>query len=209
MKRIATASGTTLSYIDNLLVTPLGVFPRCEMAYDEVADVLKIAMPDAGSAGIRQIYNYHMQTKDWTIEDLPVTCLFSTIDDTNRTRVIYGEPSDGKLYIFDDTTTRSGSTYTGAWTSNWVQIDPTRLSRAVVHNVKFLTSLDDDNIFQATVTVADDPDDPVPIAYSFVIGGYGSADKVYVGQRGNFVKIGLQQVSGTMKIRGIELEISS
>lgn len=209
--RKTSGGSTNLVNVDNLLVTPLGLQLGIMAAHDELNDLVKISIPSGGSPGMQQILNYHLRSGDWTIEDCPTTFLFDYIDDTGRKRVLYGSPTDGKVYQFDSTATRESAAFTGTWRSNWIQIDSQRKRRAVMRAIHWLIALAETNNLEATVEVTDDPDSPVTHTETFQVSGFGANHRHHVGQRGNFVRFGLTDAgsTSTMKIRRVELEVAS
>lgn len=200
-------SGAANVTFNNLCVNPFVVYQNIQIAEDEAAQLIKVSMPaTSGSFLPQQLFCYHLATGDWTIEDVPTTCLFTWLSITNQKQVVYGNPSDGKLYVFDTTSTRAGSSFTGSWISNWIKIDGTLEKRVVVEYIQYLVSLAESNNLQAYVEVADDPDDPTTVTKYAPVQGFESSQAFYIGQRGNYVRIGLSAAQ-SMKIRGAKLTV--
>ena len=198
------ASAMELTF-DNLNVTPFDRFANMQTAYDEAAGVIKLSFPTSGSIGMQQLLCYHLRSGDWTVEDVPTSCLFTLLSDNGQKQIVYGSPSDGKLWLFDSTATRAGVVFTGTWRSNWLKLDSDLKRQSVVQFVSWLVSLTEANALEVTVEVADDPDDPTSQIFTRLIASYGSNDPVHIGQRGNFVRIGISDKgsTSTMRLRAI------
>lgn len=208
--RKTSGGSTNLVTFDNFFVNPFDVFVNMQVAEDEATSVIKWSLPTDGSAGMQKLLCYCEATGDFFVEDVATSCLFTLLQPDNRRRIVYGNPSDGKLYLFDDSTkTREGAAFTGTWRSNWLKIDSALKRRNIVHRVRHLVSLAEANALEVSVEVADDPDDPTTVTTYHPISGYHANEFWEVGQRGNFVRVSVAHAASTgeLRLRGIDIEL--
>lgn len=206
----ASSSGYSMGRVDNFRVYLLEAdkYDTCQSAYDESRRVIKFAMPSSGSDMPQQIFNYHIDSGEWTIENHAVSCLGNTLDDTGEEQVIYGEPTDKKLYRIDGSATWSGSAIDAVWTSNWLKISEQHRNGSL-ERLQTIFDLTDATQYEITVETADDPSDPRTYQRKTLIAGYLVNDPIWFGVGGKWARFSVRhnQATGTMKLRQVMAEI--
>ena len=189
--RGAGGSGEAVVDFDDLRVEIMDAQPVARAAYDEARRLVRFSLPDDGAGECTQILNYHLDADAWTREELATSCLGQLADGQGRQQVVYGDTAGGRLWLSDDSATRSGETLECEWQSNWLQLEE-RKQRVLVQQITAWLATSADLLAEVMVELADDPADPRTWSRRALLTRYGPGTPLPVERTGRFVRFAVR-----------------
>ena len=204
---IGSGSGSGLFDVDDLMIEVAQSYVAAFVGCDEVRRLLRFAVP-TGSSLPGGIYNYHLVTGDWTVDDRHVTCLAEILTESGERHVLEAHADDGKVYEIDGSADLAGSAIDAEWESNWIEIGDKDRER-VLERVQVLIAQAKDLEIEVTLTVTSDPSDPRTYVRTVIPSGWMARDPVTVNLLGRFAKIGLRHaaLTGELRVRRVSLDV--